>query len=242
VLEHLQTLSPGFAAGRRGKGLARRFRRVIHVVDSSTIALIASCIDWAQYRRRKTAAKLHVRLDLHSLLPRFVLVESARAADSIRAARKSAPESNRARLLSLIVPTLISSTWTCSMANGVFWVTRSKESLCFRVVKKLPKATDKRILSDELVVLKNKDSRANYPEAMRRVRALVEVDGKERAKEFLTNNVSWGATSVLICIAAAGKSKCSLNKSSRAYSCAISWATAPMPSAGRPRRRCCSMS
>jgi hypothetical protein len=39
VLDHLQKLSPGFAAGRRGKGLARRFRRVIHVVDSSTIAL-----------------------------------------------------------------------------------------------------------------------------------------------------------------------------------------------------------
>jgi len=32
------------------------------VVDSSTIALIASCIDWAQHRRRKAAAKLHVRL------------------------------------------------------------------------------------------------------------------------------------------------------------------------------------
>ncbi len=69
-----------------GKGLARRFRRIIHLVDSSTIALIASCIDWAQHRRRKAAAKLHVRLDLHSLLPRFVLVESAKAADSIRAA------------------------------------------------------------------------------------------------------------------------------------------------------------
>jgi hypothetical protein len=52
-------------------------------------------------------------------------------------------------------------------------VTRGKESLCLRVVKKLSKAPDKRILSDALVVLKNKDSRANYPEAMRRVRALV---------------------------------------------------------------------
>ena len=36
---YLQKLSPGFATGRRGKGLARRFGRVIHVVDSSTIAL-----------------------------------------------------------------------------------------------------------------------------------------------------------------------------------------------------------
>jgi hypothetical protein len=57
--------------------------------------------------------------------------------------------------------------------DGVFWVTRSKESLSFRVVKKLPKAADKRILRDELVVLKNKDSRANYRKPMRRVLALV---------------------------------------------------------------------
>jgi hypothetical protein len=71
VLDQLRKLSPGFATGRRDKGLARHFRRVIHVADSSTIALIASCIEWAQHRRRKAAAKLHVRLDLQSLLPRF---------------------------------------------------------------------------------------------------------------------------------------------------------------------------
>ena len=188
VLKHLQKHSPGFAAGRRGKGLARRFRRVIHVVDSSTIALIASCIDWAQHRRRKAAAKLHVRLDLHSLLPRFVLIESAKAADSIRAAEVCAGVKpgeivifDRAYVDFIHLGVL--------NADGVFWVTRNKESLCFWVVKKLPKATDKRILSDELVVLKNKDSRANYPEAMRRVRALVEIDGKEREMEFLTKQI-----------------------------------------------------
>jgi hypothetical protein len=37
VLGYLQTLQPGFARGNRGKGVARRFRRVIHVVDSTTI-------------------------------------------------------------------------------------------------------------------------------------------------------------------------------------------------------------
>jgi hypothetical protein len=31
---------------------------------------------------------------------------------------------------------------------------------------------------------------------MRRVRALVEVDGKEREMEFLTNNVDWSPQSV----------------------------------------------
>lgn len=32
---------PGFARGNRGKGVARRFRRVIHVVDSTSIGLVA---------------------------------------------------------------------------------------------------------------------------------------------------------------------------------------------------------
>ena len=195
MLEHLQKLSPGFGTGRRGKGLARRFRRVIHVVDSSTIALIASCIDWAQHRRRKAAAKLHVRLDLHSLLPRFVLIESAKAADSIRAAELCAGVKpgeivifDRAYVDFVHLGVL--------NEDGVFWVTRSKESLCFRVLKRRPKGSDKRILGDELLVLTNKDSRANYRKAMRRVRALVEVDGKEREMEFLTNNLSWSASSV----------------------------------------------
>jgi hypothetical protein len=155
VLDHLQKLSPGFAAGCRGKGLARRFRRVIHVVDSSTIALIASCIDWAQHRRRKAAAKLHVRLDLHSLLPRFVLVESAKAADSIRAAEVCAGvKSGEIVIFDRAYVDFVHLGVLDE--EGIFWVTRSKESLSFRVVKKLPKPADKRILSDQLVCSKTK--------------------------------------------------------------------------------------
>jgi len=78
VLGHLQNLAPGFARGHRGKGVARRFRRAIHIVDSTTIQLVASCMDWAKHRRRKAAAKCHLRLDLHSFLPRFAIVDTAR--------------------------------------------------------------------------------------------------------------------------------------------------------------------
>lgn len=196
MLDHLQKLSPGFATGARAKGFARRFRRVIHVVDSSTIALIASCIDWAQHRRRKAAAKLHVRLDLQSLLPRFVLVESAKAADSIRAAELCAAV--KAGEIVIFDRAYVDFVHLDVLnEDGVFWVTRSKESLCFRVIKRLAKARDRRILGDELVVLKNKNSRANYPNPMRRVKALVVVDGQERAMEFLTNNLHWSAASVV---------------------------------------------
>jgi hypothetical protein len=54
VLDHLTTISPSFG-GRTYKGLPRRFKRMIHAVDSSTIQLVANCMDWAKHRRKKAA-------------------------------------------------------------------------------------------------------------------------------------------------------------------------------------------
>ena len=85
VQAHLQSLQPAFGSGRRFRGLTGRFKRVIHVVDSTTIALVANCLDWAKHRRRKAAAKCHLRLDLHSLLPRFAIVDTAGDNDNARA-------------------------------------------------------------------------------------------------------------------------------------------------------------
>jgi hypothetical protein len=76
MLGHLQTLSPGFAGSKRSKGPLHRFRATIIIVDSTTIEPVASCMDWVKHRRRKAAAKCHMRLDLQSFLP--VLVDSAK--------------------------------------------------------------------------------------------------------------------------------------------------------------------
>src|ERR1700761_4841051 len=84
VLEHLKTQSPGFAAGQR-RGPAFRFRVPIHIVDTTVMELVANCMDWAQHRRRKAAAKTHLRLNLQSLLPEFAIVDTAAQHDNKRA-------------------------------------------------------------------------------------------------------------------------------------------------------------
>jgi hypothetical protein len=76
--------TPDFAAGKR-RGPAFRFKMPIHVIDSTTMELVANCMDWAKHRRRKAAAKCHLRLDLQSFLPRFALIDTAREADAKRA-------------------------------------------------------------------------------------------------------------------------------------------------------------
>ena len=63
----------GFGRGQSA-GMAHRFRRSIHIVDSTVVQLMASCLDWAKHRRRKAAAKCHLRLHLRSMLPSCVVV------------------------------------------------------------------------------------------------------------------------------------------------------------------------
>ena len=79
---------------------------------------------------------------------------------------------------------------------GIYWVTRAKDNLQYKVRKRLQKAGDKKILRDELIVLKTPQSRASYPAELRRVVALVEVEGKEVEMVFLTNNLIWSAAGV----------------------------------------------
>ena len=84
VFDHLKALSPSFG-GKTYKGFPRRFKRVIHAVGSTTIQLVPNCIDWAKHRRKKAAAKLHMRLDLQSFLPEFAIVDTAKHNDNKRA-------------------------------------------------------------------------------------------------------------------------------------------------------------
>jgi hypothetical protein len=194
VLGHLQSLNPGFARGNRGKGVARRFRRVIHVVDSTTIQLVASCMDWAKHRRRKAAAKCHLRLDLNSFLPRFAIIDTARDNDAKRSRELCA--AIRAGEIVIFDKAYVDFAHLFDLLErGVFWVTRAKENMAFDVIGELP-VSGAKILRDQLVVLSSAAAATDYPEVLRRIVALVEIDGREQEMVFLTNNLEWSPTSV----------------------------------------------
>ncbi len=77
TLADCQRCEPGFGAKRKGRPLLHRFKVKVHAVDSTTIDLVANCFDWAQHRRRKAAAKMHLRLEVGSFLPVFAIVDTA---------------------------------------------------------------------------------------------------------------------------------------------------------------------
>lgn len=196
VFEHLGKLSPGFVSGCAGKRFARRFKRAIHLVDSTTIPLIASCMDWARHRRRKAAAKCHLRLDLQSFLPRFAIVDTARHNDARRARELCA--GIKAGEIVIFDKAYVDFAHLADLCmRMVFWVTRAKDNLRFKVVRRYQRGAVGKVQRDDLIRLTTPASRKDYPELMRRIVALVEVDGKEVEMVFLSNNLEWSAASIL---------------------------------------------
>lgn len=194
VLNHLREIRPDFGKGKAG-GLARRFKRKINIVDSTTIQLVASCLDWAKHRRRKAAAKCHLRLDLQSLLPRFAIVDTAKDNDNARAREVCA--GIRAGEIVIFDRAYVDFAHLFGMLlRGVLWVTRTKSNVQLRVVKRRLRRPQGCILRDDEVVLVTTDSRREYPNRLRRITARIEVDGQETVMEFLTNNFDWAASSV----------------------------------------------
>ena len=196
VFEHLGNLSPRFVSGKAGKRFAQKFKRTIHLVDSTTIPLIASCMDWAKHRRRKAAAKCHLRLDLQSFLPRFAIVDTARHNDAKRAREVCA--GIKAGEIVIFDKAYVAFDHLADLTlRLVFWVTRAKDNLNYKVVQCLQKKAVGKILRDDLIQLKTPASRQEYPDRMRRIVALVEVDGREVEMVFLTNNLEWSAQSIV---------------------------------------------
>jgi hypothetical protein len=189
-LGHLQHASPDFAAGRKGRGLLRRFKVNIHAVDSTTIQLFANCMDWAKHRRRKAAAKMHLRLNLHSFLPAFAVVGTAKDNDSKRAREVCAGLEDGE--IAVFDKAYVDFGHLAELdGRGVQWVTRAKENMKYRVVKTLTKGHPN-IIRDQLVALTGKHKGMR----IRRVEALVEIDGQWRVMVFISNNLQWSPRSV----------------------------------------------
>src|SRR3989339_640333 len=163
TLGHLEQLSPEFRLqGRKYCALPRRFKRVINVVDSTTIQLVANCLDWAKHRRRKAAAKCHLRLNLQSFLPACAIIDTAKFHDASKARDICAGLEDGE--IGIFDKDYIDFKHLHELSErGVNWVSRAKDNLHYKVVERLQTTENPRILKDEIIELTVFKSRQAYP-------------------------------------------------------------------------------
>lgn len=186
TLEHLREQTPSF--GRRAfPGRLKKLNRTIEILDSTVIELVANCMNWAQHRRKKAAAKAHMRLNLESALPSCVIIGPGKDAD-VTEAEALTKDMKHGEICIFDRGYVSLLLFRALTQRGIIWVTRWKKGLKADVLEQRP--VKGKILADELLAL-------NDGQPVRRIRALVEIDGEEREMEFMTNHLEWSAELVV---------------------------------------------
>jgi hypothetical protein len=157
--------------------------QTVYVFDSTTIDLCLSLFPWAQFRRHKSAVKLHTLLDLRGRIPSAIYVTGGQVND-VRLLDQLVWEAGAFYLLDrgyidyrrlyLITQAL------------AFFVTRAEQNLAYRACARRGVDPDQGLRCDQTIRLTGPKSSRRYPAPLRRIQYFDAE--KDLRLVFLTNN------------------------------------------------------
>lgn len=170
-----------------------RFRNPLMSIDSSVITLCLSLFPWAEYTRTKGGVKLHLMLDHDGYWPTYAWLTEAKCHDVHFARTLALPKGSVVVMDRGYVDYELWARWTL---EGVFFVTRLKSNVPYRVLERRPVPPSKadRILSDEIIVLTSGKAQSSCPYRLRRV--VVRDEETAQILELLTNQEAWAADTI----------------------------------------------
>ncbi|SIT99039.1 protein of unknown function [Epilithonimonas bovis DSM 19482] len=170
-----------------------KIKSKIFLLDSTTISLCLSLFDWAKYKTEKGAVKMHTLLDYDGNLPAYVNITNGKTADN-----KGAYEIPLLKNSVIVADRFYNDFSLLNVwdSNSVFFVIRHKENLQFTTVKEneLPENRHQHLLKDEIIELKNENSRAKYPGKLRRI-SVWDAEN-EQIIELITNQTTWSCNTI----------------------------------------------
>ena len=155
----------------------------VYAFDSTTIDLCLSLFPWGQFRRRKSAVKLHTLLDLRGSIPTSVYVTGGQVHD-VNLLDELLLEAGAFYLLDrgyVDFARLYTFTQACAC-----FVTRAKKNLQFYRRCSRPVERSTGVQSDQTIVLTGVRTAQRYPDPLRRIG--YSDPAKDLRLIFLSNN------------------------------------------------------
>jgi hypothetical protein len=168
-----------------------RFKNKLLSLDSTTISLCLELFPWAKFRRAKGGVKAHVLLDHTDYLPSFVHLSTAKMHDSRALALLRLNPGSIVAMDRAYNDYAQFARWT---EQGIFFVTRMKESAVYEVIETREVPRHRNILSDEVIRLTGPGAQQKCPHLLRRI--VVWDEENEREIVLLTNHLDFGATTI----------------------------------------------
>ena len=168
-----------------------RFKNPLFSIDSSTIDLCLSLYDWARFRRTKGAVKLHLMLNHQGYLPNWALITDGKVHDVTVAKTLDFEPGTIVVMDRGYIDYDLFDYWT---GEGIWFVTRAKDNMAYRVVKKRDVPNRGNVLCDEEIVFTGYGARRIYPNRLRRI--VVWDDANQREIVLLTNHMDFAASTI----------------------------------------------
>jgi diacylglycerol kinase len=173
----------------RSKRRKFRFHHPLLSLDSTVIPLCLAVFNWAAYTRTKGAVKVHTVLDHRSFLPCFAVMTDGKTPD-IKVARGLKFEAGTILIMDRGYED--HRWWERLTQEGVFFVTRLKDSTVYGLAGRRPKPADP-ILRDEVIELNQKKGMKGR---LRLRRIEVWLEEKQTTIVFVTNNFKLAASTI----------------------------------------------
>ncbi len=174
------------------KQYARRIKRKIYLMDSSVIPLSLSLFDWAKFRTKKGAIKLHAVLDYASGLPSYAVITEGKAHDVTVAKQTEFPADS----VLVMDRAYVDYGWLHVLdSRNVIFVTRLKRNADIEIAEHfVTNEKHSHILSDQDIQLLGGVSKKKYPKRLR----IVEVYDQKNDQKLilLTNQLFWTADTI----------------------------------------------
>jgi hypothetical protein len=177
-----------------------RVKVPVFTQDATLISLCLSSFNWAKYRKRKGALKLHMLLDHDGCLPSFIRMTNGKVHEIrvVKDAQYDFPVLPPDSILT-IDRGYMDYAWLYSLAGqGTTFIIPAKCNMAYQVVGQHEKPNKKRgILSDQVIEFTNFYEQKSYPERIRLIRyRYIDTKGQEQEIEVLTNNMKLAASTI----------------------------------------------
>jgi hypothetical protein len=172
-----------------GRGTKFRFKNKLLSLDATSIDLCASLFDWAKFKRTKGAVKLHLLLDHEGYLPCFAVLTNGKVSD-IAVARQLAFQPGSILVMDR---SYIDYKWLHQLGEeGVFFVTRMKADMKYKVVRKRQLRRAGPIRRDEEIVIRS----VKHGLQLRLRRIVLRDEERQETLVFLTNHMDLAARTI----------------------------------------------
>lgn len=174
-----------------------KFNNEFYSLDATVISLCLTLCKWAKHRKKKSAVKINTVLNHSGNVPDFLTITPAKHHDSNVSKEKYFTKLTPGSIIAMDRGYIDFKWFHTLTLNNIFFITRAKKNMNYKVVVRRNKLKSKGIKKDNIIKLCGFYQKKDYPEELRLIKYKDAETGK--VYEYITNNFDLCARTIADC-------------------------------------------